>query len=106
MNKFYCATHNKFKAIPRQSYQDGDRVNYILKGRGGHPATNAKGSVQLVQGNLLHIATDAGKNIKLINELESVTPDWAPSPLQYFNPGKCWCEIVEVAEPVQQDGAA
>lgn len=103
MSKFYCATHNKYKAIPRQSYQDGDRVNYILKGHGGHPATNAKGSVQLIQGNLLHIATDHGKNIKLINELESVTPYWAPSPLQYAT-GKCWCAIE--AEPVQQDGAA
>lgn len=105
MSKFYCSTHNKYKAIPRQKYEDGDRVQYNQKGRGGHPATTAKGSVQLVQGNLLHVATDSGKNIKLTNELESVTPEWAPSPLQYINSGKCWCDIVE-AEPVQQDGAA
>lgn len=106
MKKFYCAAHDKYKAIPRQTYADGDRVQYILKGRGGYPATNARGSVQLVQGNTILVATDSGKNIKLLNQLDAITPDWAPSPLQYLNHGKCWCEIVEVAEPVQRDGVA
>lgn len=106
MSKFYCDVHNKYKAIPRQIYTDGDRVQYILKGRGGYPATNARGSVQLVQGNMIHVATDGGKNIKLLNNLETITPDWAPSPLLYVQRGKCWCAIVEAAEPVQQGGTA
>ena len=103
MSKFYCAAHDKYKAIPRQTYADGDRVQYILKSRGGYPATSARGSVQLVQGNMIHVATDAGKNIKLLNNLETITPDWAPSPLLYVQRGKCWCAIVE-AKSVQQDG--
>ena len=104
MSKFYCAQHDKYKAIQRPIYEVGDRMQYILKGHGGYPATNARGNVQLVQGNMIHVATDHCKNIKLLNQLETITPDWAPSPLIYLQRGKCWCPVVE-PETAQQAGA-
>lgn len=102
MNQFYCQKHKQWKAIPLPKYQVGDCVNYTLRGHGGHPATNQKGHVQLMVGKLLTVATEHGKLIKLYNDLESVTPDWAPHPKNYLNPGKCFCEI---RAEVQQDGA-
>lgn len=98
MKRFYCEAHKTWKAIPLPTYQIGDRVNYTMRGHGGHPATNQKGHVQIIQGKLLTVATDHGKVIKLYNDLETVTPDGMPAPKDYLNPGKCFCEI-EVMAP-------
>ena len=74
MSKFYCSTHNKYKAIPRQTYTPHQRVQYIRKGGGGHPATTAMGTVEVVLGNDVYVLADSSKRIKLVNSLESITP--------------------------------
>lgn len=92
--RFWCAEHKKYKGVPHQRYEIGDKVNFTLK---GNPAYDLKGSIQSI--DTRGVLEVAGPTRYYRCTPENVTPDWAPPPLVYFHHGKCWCDIAPEPEP-------
>lgn len=91
-NKFYCTKCKKYKGIPRQKHQIYDQVNITVKGgKGG--AYNLVGTV--VDIDVRGVLTVEGPTRKYRCSGEDATPTWAPTPMNYLDPGKCWCPIEE-----------
>lgn len=94
-NKFYCNKCKKYKAIPRQNHQIYDQVNITVKGgKGG--AYNWVGTIVAI--DVRGVLTVEGPRRQYRCSGEDATPAWAPTPMNYLDPGKCQCPIKESNE--------
>lgn len=94
-NKFYCTKCKKYKGIPHQKHQIYDQVNITVKGCRGS-AFNLVGTVIAI--DVRGVLTVQGPTRNYRFSGEDATPIWAPTPINYLNPGKCWCPIEESNE--------